>query len=272
MSTIAAPRRSVAYTVSDSLTMLRRNLVHAVRYPVILYLIAMPVVFLVLFVYVFGGTMGAGLVPGAPAAGSGEYLQYLLPGMLLVTLASGVSGPAISVSKDLTEGIIARFRTMDISRSAVLSGHVLGNLVQSVIAVVVVLGVGLLMGFRAPASVWGWLGAAGFLTLIGYALCWMGAAFGVFARGVESASNLPMPLLILPFLSSAFVPTESLPVWMQWFAEYQPFTPFTEVLRGLLFATPIAALDVWLSFGWIALIGVGGWLWARTTYERKTIR
>lgn len=272
MSAAVTTRYSAAHTISDSLTMLRRNLVHAIRYPVFVYFIAMPVVFLLLFVFVFGGTMGAGLVPGAPAAGSGEYLQYLLPGMLLVTLAGGVSGPAISVSTDLTKGIIARFRTMDISRSAVLSGHVLGNLIQSILAVAVVLGVGFLMGFRAPASVWGWLGAAGFLVLIGYVLCWLGAAMGVFARGVESASNLPMPLLILPFLSSAFVPTESLPVWMQWFAEYQPFTPFTETLRGLLFATPIAALDIWMSFGWILVIGVGGWLWARFLYERKTIR
>ena len=175
-------------------------------------------VFLLLFVYVFGGTMGAGL----EGLGSGDYLQYVVPGVLLLTLAAGVTGPAVSVSKDMTEGIVARFRTMDISRSAVLTGHVLGNLVQQVLALGIVLGIALLMGFRAPANVWGWLGAAGFLALVGFALCWLGAAFGVFAKGVESASNLPTPLLILPFLGSAFVPTDSMPTWLQWFAEYQP--------------------------------------------------
>ena len=163
-----------------------------------------------------------------------------MPGVLLLTIAGGVTGPALSVSKDLTEGIIARFRTMDISRSAVLTGHVIGNLVQLLIAVAVITGVALLMGFRAPASVVEVLGAAGLLAAIGFALCWLGAAVGVFAKGVESASNLPLPLMILPFLGSGFVPTESMPGWLQWFAEHQPFTPFIETLRALLFDTTSA--------------------------------
>jgi len=171
----------------------------------------------------------------------------------------------------MTEGIVARFRTMDISRSAVLTGHVLGNLVQQVLALGIVLGLALLMRFRAPANVGGWLAAAGFLALVGFALCWLGAAFGVFAKGVESASNLPTPLLILPFLGSAFVPTDSMPTWLQWFAEYQPFTPFTETLRALLFATPLGT-SLWLSLAWIVVIGGGGWLWARTLYVRKSLR
>jgi ABC-2 type transport system permease protein len=267
MTIVATPPRRALHTVADSFTMLRRSIVHARRYPLIAYLIATPVIFLLLFVYVFGGTMGAGL----EGLGSGDYLQYVVPGVLLLTLAAGVTGPAVSVSKDMTEGIVARFRTMDISRSAVLTGHVLGNLVQQVLALGIVLGIALLMGFRAPANVWGWLGAAGFLALVGFALCWLGAAFGVFAKGVESASNLPTPLLILPFLGSAFVPTESMPTWLQWFAEYQPFTPFTETLRALLFATPLGA-SVWLSLAWIVVIGGGGWLWARTLYVRKSLR
>jgi ABC-2 type transport system permease protein len=258
---------TLAHTVTDSTTMLRRNLVHAVRYPVITYLIATPVIFLLLFVYVFGDTLGTGI----GGAGTAAYLDYVVPGVLLLTVAGGVTGPALSVSKDLTEGIIARFRTMDISRSAVLTGHVLGNLVQVLLAVAVVTGVALLMGLRAPASAWNWLGAAGFLAAIGYALCWLGAAFGVFAKGVESASNLPMPLLILPFLGSGFVPTDSMPAWLQWFAEYQPFTPFIETLRALLFGTAIGT-DGWLSLAWIVAIGLVGWLWARFLYERKTVR
>jgi ABC-2 type transport system permease protein len=256
---------TLSRTVTDSTTMLRRNLVHAVRYPLITYLIATPLIFLLLFVYVFGDTMGAGI------EGAGSYLDYVVPGVLLLTIAGGVTGPALSVSKDLTEGIIARFRTMDISRSAVLTGHVLGNLIQVLIAVAVVTVVAVIMGFRAPATLWGILGAAGLLIAIGFVLCWLGAAFGVYARGVESASNLPMPLLILPFLGSGFVPTESMPGWLQWFAEYQPFTPFIETLRALLFDTEIGSSG-WLSLMWIVIIGLTGWLWARFLYERKTVR
>jgi ABC-2 type transport system permease protein len=267
MTVVTAHGNSLALTFADSITMLRRNLVHAVRYPIILYLIATPVIFMMMFVYVFGGTLGAGMAGG----GAGDYLTYVVPGVLLLTLGGGVTGPAVSVSKDLTEGIIARFRTMDISRSAVLSGHVLGNVIQLLIALLVVTGVALLMGFRSSTSALAWLGAAAFLALISYALCWLGAGCGVYAKGVESASNLPMPLLILPFLGSGFVPTETMPVWMQWFAAYQPFTPFTEVVRALLVGSPLGA-SLWLSLGWIAVIGVGGWAWARYLYERKTVR
>ncbi len=265
--TTAVPEHYLVDSLSDSLTMLRRNLVHAVRYPIIAYLIALPVVFLLMFVYVFGDTLGNGLGGG----GAASYLSYVVPGVLLLTLGGAVTGPAVSVSKDLTEGIIARFRTMDISRSAVLSGHVLGGVIQQLFALVAVLGVALLMGFRSTASVWGWLGAAGFLTLVSYALSWLGAAFGVFAKGVESASNLPAPLMILPFLGSGFVPTGTMPGWMQWFAAYQPFTPFTETLRALLFGSSLGASG-WLSLVWLVVIGVGGWAWAVLLYERKTVR
>jgi ABC-2 type transport system permease protein len=258
---------TLAHTVSDARTMLRRNLKHAVRYPVITYLIATPLIFLTLFVYVFGDTLGTGI----GGAGTDAYLQYVVPGVLLLTIAGGVTAPALSVAKDLDEGIIARLRTMDISRSAVLTGHVLGNLVQVLLAVAVVTAVALVMGFRADTSVWGVLGAAGLLVAIGYALCWLGAAFGVFAKGVESASNLPMPVLLLPFLGSGFVPTESMPGWLRWFAEYQPFTPFIETLRGLLFGTAIGS-DGWLSALWIVMISLAGWLWARRLYERRTLR
>jgi ABC-2 type transport system permease protein len=254
-------------TISDSTTMLRRNLRHAVRYPIITYLIAMPLIFLLLFVYVFGGALGAGM----PAGDTSSYLQYVVPGVLLLTVAGGVTGPALSVSQDLTEGIIARFRTMDVSRSAVLAGHVLGNAIQLAIATVVVLGVALLMGFRPPADLAGWLAAAGLLVLIDVALCWLGVALGVFARGVESASNLPMPIMLLPLLGSGFVPTESMPAWLQWFAEHQPFTPFIETLRALLFGTPVGSYG-WLSLAWVAVIGGGGWLWARFLYERRSLR
>lgn len=258
---------TLAYTVSDSTTMLRRNLRRAVRYPIITYLIALPVIFLLLFVYVFGGTLGAGL----PAGDRSSYLEYVVPGVLLLTVAGGVSAPAISVAQDLTEGIIARFRTMNISRSAVLAGHVLGNAIQLLIAVAVVLTVALLIGFRASASAWDWLGAAGLLTLVTFALCWLGVAIGAFARGIESASNLPMPIMLLPLLGSGFVPTDSMSDWLRWFAEHQPFTPFTETLRAFLFGTPMGSYG-WLSLAWCGVIGIGGWLWARYLYERRSLR
>lgn len=254
-------------TVSDSVTMSRRNLVRAVRYPIIMYLIALPVVFMLLFVYVLGGTLGAGL----PAGDTTSYLEYVVPGILLLTVAGGSSGPAVSVSQDMTEGIIARFRTMDISRSAVLGGHVIGNLIQLVIATIVVMGIALLIGFRAPADVWGWLGAIGVLTLVAFAMCWLGVAFGVFAKGVESASNLPMPIMILPLLGSGFVPTSSMPPALQWFAEWQPFTPFTEAVRALLFGTPIG-MSGWLTLAWCVVITAVSWLWAVRLYERKSVR
>jgi len=255
---------ALAHTVTDSTTMLRRSLLHAVRYPVITYLIATPLIFLLLFVYVFGDTLGAGI----GGEGTAAYLEYVVPGVLLLTIAGGVTGPALSVSKDMSEGIIARFRTMDISRSAVLTGHVFGNLVQLLIAVAVITGVALVMGFRAPASVFEVLGAAGLLAAIGFALCWLGAAVGVFAKGVESASNLPLPLMILPFLGSGFVPTESMPGWLQWFAEHQPFTPFIETLRALLFDTDLGN-NGWLSLMWIVALTLIGWLTSRVLYERK---
>ncbi|HEY6801030.1 MAG TPA: ABC transporter permease [Agromyces sp.] len=258
---------ALAYTLSDSLTMSRRNLLRAVRYPLIAYLIAIPVIFLLLFVYVFGGTLGAGL----PGGDTSSYLEYVVPGILLLSVAGGATNPAVTVSQDMTEGIIARFRTMNISRSAVLAGHVVGNLVQLMIATIVVLGVALLIGFRAPASVWGWLGALAVLALIAFAMCWLGVAFGVFAKGVESASNLPMPIMILPLLGSGFVPTESMPAWLQWFADWQPFTPFTETVRALLFGTPMG-MNGWLTLAWCAGITVVAWLWARHLYERKSVR
>lgn len=258
---------ALSYTLTDALTMSRRNLVHAMRYPMIAYLIALPVIFLLLFVYVLGGTLGAGL----PATETGSYLQYVVPGVLLLTVAGGTVAPAISVSQDMHEGIIARFRTMDIARSAVLGGHVIGNLLQVFVATVAVLGVALLMGFRAPADVWGWLGAAGVLAAIAFAMCWVGVGFGVYARSVESASNLPTPIMILPLLGSGFVPTDTMPAWFEWFAAWQPFTPFTETVRALLFGTAIGASG-WLTLAWCVGITVVSWLWARRLYERKSVR
>jgi ABC-2 type transport system permease protein len=255
-----------AYVIRDSATMLRRNFRHFARYPsVSLLVVSVPVIILLLFVYVFGGTLGAGL--GPVAGGRAAYLDYVVPGILLMAVAGGSQGTAISVAMDMTEGIIARFRTMGIARSSVLLGHVLGSTIQTVAGLAVVVGVALLIGFSPDATIVEWVAAAGVLSIITFAITWLSVALGLFPKTVEAASNLPMPLILLPFLSSGFVPTESMPAGMAWFAEHQPFTPFIETVRGLLMGTPIGNSG-WLTTAWCAAITVVGWRWAMKLYER----
>ncbi|WP_132878991.1 ABC transporter permease [Tamaricihabitans halophyticus] len=256
--------------VTDSATMLRRNLRHMLRYPSMTgTIIVMPVVFLLLFVYVFGGTLGAG-ISGA-ASGRAEYVNYVTPAIIVMTVAGAALTAAVSVSMDLTEGIIARFRTMAIARVSVLTGHVLGTLVQAMASVLVVIGFALLVGFRPSAGFLAWLGVGGVLLAMAFALTWLCVALGQVSKSVETASNLPMPLIILPFLGSGFVPTESLPSAIRWFAEYQPFTPIMETLRGLLFDTPVGGNAI-AALGWCAVIALGGYLWSRRLFNREPAR
>ncbi|MFG3678908.1 ABC transporter permease [Micromonospora chalcea] len=262
---------TLAHTVGDSATMLRRNLKHAVRYPSLTaVVIALPVVFLLLFVYVFGGTLGNGL--GGVAGGRSAYVDYVTPGILLLALAGAAQGTAISVAMDMTEGIVARFRTMSIARAAVLTGHVVGAVTQTLIGLAVVVAVALLVGFRPAAGPAQWLAAAGLLTLTAFAITWLSVALGMVPKSVESASNLPMPLMLLPFLGSGFVPTDSMPGWLAWFAEHQPFTPIMETLRGLLLAGPVGGGDALAAVAWCAGISLVGYLWARRLYDRDPSR
>jgi ABC-2 type transport system permease protein len=261
---------TLPYAVSDSATMLRRNLRHMLRYPTVtLLLVGMPVIFLLLFVYVFGGTLGAGL-GGGLSVGRTAYANYVAPGILMLTVASAAQGTALSVAMDMTEGIIARFRTMSISRASVLTGHVLGSLIQTVLSGVLVVAVAILVGFRPTAGLSGWLGAFGMIVLISFALTWLSVALGLAAKSVESASNTPMFLLLLPFLGSGFVPTASMPTGLRWFAEYQPFTPVTETVRGLLLGTPIG--DNWIiAVGTCVVIAALSYVWAKRLYDRKPV-
>ena len=263
--------RRQSHAVADAITMLRRNLLHILRYPGLsIFVIGGPVVFLLLFVFVFGGTLGAGL-PGVDAdGGRAAYLAYVMPGILLITIAGTAGGIATTVSMDMTEGITARFRTMAISRASVLAGHVLGNTIQAIIAVVVVLGVGLLIGFRPIAGPLEWLAAAGVVAMIAFSISWIAVAMGIQAKSVETASNLPLILTFLPFLGSGFVPTASMPEWLQWFAQYQPFTPFIESVRGLLLGTPLG-WNLAVSVGWSAIIAGVGFVWSIAIYERKSV-
>ena len=220
-----SPLMTSSYALRDSMTMLRRNLLHLRRYPGLsLFPIFMPVIFLLLFVYVFGGTLGDGITVGG---GRSAYVNFLTPGILLFTVAGAAQITAISVAKDMTEGIIARFKTMRIWRPAVLTGHVLGSLFLTIISLAVVIAVALLIGYHPTAGALRWVAALGVLVLLAIALIWVSVALGLFAKSVETASNLPMFLVLLPFLGSAFVPVASMPAGLRWFAQNQPFTPIT---------------------------------------------
>jgi ABC-2 type transport system permease protein len=257
---------TMTYALTDSATMLRRQLRHIVRYPSMTVLLAgMPIVFLLLFVYVFGGTLGDGL--GGQSGGRGAYVNYVTPGILLMTIAAACNGTAISVAMDMTEGIIARFRTMAIARVSVLTGHVIGSMIQTLVSVALVVGVAVLVGFRPNASPIEWLAAAGVIAMLTFALIWLSVALGLVSKSVETASNLPMPLTLLPFLGSGFVPTDSMPTVLRWFAEYQPFTPAIETLRGLLLGAPIGNNAV-LTAAWSAGIALVGYLWAKKLFNR----
>jgi ABC-2 type transport system permease protein len=246
---------TIAHTVSDSKTMLRRNLKHQLRYPSLtLMLVGMPVVFLLLFVYVFGGQLGAGL---GVHEGRSAYLDYVVPGILLVTVAM-----------DMTGGIIDRFRTMAIARASVLTGHVLGTLIQVLTGLAIVIGAAFGLGFRSAAEPIEWLAALGVLTLFAFALIWLAVALGLAAKSVETASNTPMILFLLLFLSSAFVSTRTMLNGMRQFAEYQPFSPVADTVRGLL--TNAAVGDRALSaIAWSCGIASVGYFWANRLYDRR---
>jgi ABC-2 type transport system permease protein len=256
------------YAVRDSITMLRRNLLHLRRYPGLsLFPIFMPVIFLLLFVYVFGGTLGNGITAGG---GRGAYINFLTPGILLFTVAGAAQITAISVAKDMTEGIIARFKTMRIWRPAVLAGHVLGSLFLTLISLGVVIAVALLIGYDSAAGAMRWLAALGLLVLLAIALIWVSVALGLFAKSVETASNLPMFLILLPFLSSAFVPVASMPAALRWFAENQPFTPITNTVRHLLFNQHVGSAGI-TAIMWCLAITVGAYVWARHLYNHRPV-
>ena len=259
------------YALADTSTMLRRNLLRMRRYPSLTVFIAGgPVIFLLLFVYVFGGTLGAGL-GGQLAGGRDAYLAYVVPGILLITIAGAATGTAISVAMDMQQGIIARFRTMAISRSAVLAGHAFGSVIQTMVALAIVTAVALLIGFRPTTGPISWLAAIGLLALASLAVTWLSVAMGMVTNSVETASNLPMILMLLPFLGSGFVPTDSMPDILRLFAQNQPFTPIIETLRGLLSGTPIGDSGV-IAVAWCVILAAIGYVWSLRLYERLPAR
>ncbi|MFD3328348.1 ABC transporter permease [Streptomyces sp. NPDC058701] len=258
---------SLSLAVRDSSTMLRRNLLHARRYPSLtLNLLLTPIVLLLLFVYVFGDVMSAGM--GGGGADRSRYIAYVVPGIVLMTIGGTVVGTAVSVSNDMTEGIIARFRTMAIHRGSVLIGHVLGSVLQSIMSVVLVGLVAVAIGFRSTdATPLEWLAAFGLLALVAMALTWIAVGMGMVSPNAEAASNNALPLIVLPLISSAFVPIDAMPGWFQPIAEYQPFTPAIETLRGLLLGSEIGH-NGWLAVAWCLALSALGYFWSRTVFNR----
>ncbi|WP_405674686.1 ABC transporter permease [Streptomyces sp. NBC_01511] len=258
---------SLSLAVRDSNTMLRRNLLHARRYPsMTLNLLLTPVMLLLLFVYIFGDVMSAGIDGGG--ADRSDYIAYIVPGILLMTIGGTTIGTAVAVSMDMNEGIIARFRTMAIHRGSVLVGHVIGSVLQCVLSVILVGAIGVAIGFRSTdATLLEWIAAFGLLVLFSMALTWVAVGMGLISPNVEAASNNALPLILLPMLSSAFVPVDAMPGWFQPIAEYQPFTAAIETLRGLLLGTEIGH-NGWLAVVWCVGLAVLGYFWSTSKFNQ----
>lgn len=269
-TTSAGPARAAR----DLATMTRRSLLRMVRYPSLtLTVVLMPVVLLLLFVYVFGGAFGAGVAAGvAPGAeGRAAYLTYITPTMLVITATGVAQATAIGVAMDMTGGIVTRLRTMPVAPSAVLGGHVVGAVLQTLAATAAVLGVAVLLGYRPGADLLGALGLLGMFTLFTVMLTWLTVAMGAAAPSVESASNTPMIFILLPFLGSGFVPVETMPTAVRVFAEHQPFTPIIETVRGLVAGTAVPASTVWAALAWCVGLTVVGVLWSRAAYRKPRV-
>src|SRR5579863_1162822 len=252
MSTLSAP-------LTDSRIMLRRNLKHILRNPTSIFNgILMPVVLMLLLVYVFGNAFNVGE----------HYIEYATPGLIVLAITYGLAATAVSVNSDMTKGIINRFKVMNVSRGAVLTGHVVATVLGCLIAVAVIIGMAFALGFRSPATLLDWLGAIGIVAAAAFAAAWLTVALGMAAKTPESAGLTVVPLLLLPFLSSAVVPAAKMGQGVRQFAQYQPFTPIIESLRGLLAGAPSAGYVI-AALAWCGGIAVVGYVWAVATFRKR---
>ncbi|WP_313896137.1 ABC transporter permease [Streptomyces sp. YIM 98790] len=252
MSTLPTP-------LGDSAAMLRRNLKHTMRSPVTVFqAVLFPIVIMFMFVHVFGGAFDV----------DAEYIDYATPGLLVMATAYGLGATATAVNSDMTKGIINRFKVMDVSRGAVLTGHVVITTLRCLVAGAAILSVAFAMGFRPDAGALDWLGAIGLLVLLSLAAGWLTVALGLAAKTAESAGLATVPLIMLPFLSSAFVPAETMGAGVRQFAEYQPFTPVIETLRGLLEGNPPAG-DAIAAVAWCTGLGLLGYVWAVSAFRKR---
>jgi ABC-2 type transport system permease protein len=258
---------TMAFAVRDSATMTRRSLRHVLRYPVTMVVsVGVPVLLLLLFIGVFGA-LKAGIATGSHVS----YIDYVLPGIIVMTAGYGSSVTAQAVNRDSTEGIIARFRTMAISPASVLNGHVVSALARTLVSAALVAGVAIGLGFRSTAGAGRWLAAAGVTVLLVLALTWLAVPFGLAAKTAEGLSGFILIVQLLPFISSAFVPPGQMSGPVRWFAAHQPFTPVIDTLRGLLTGTPSGG-TVLAAVLWCAGLALAGYLWARALSRRDLNR
>jgi ABC-2 type transport system permease protein len=244
----------------DTAVLTGRSLRHITRsLDTIITTTIMPIAFMLLFVYVFGGAI---------KSGSDSYVTYLLPGILLITIASGISYTAYRLFMDMQSGIVGRFQSLPIARSSVLWAHVLTSIVANFVSLVVVVLVALIMGFRSPAGVPAWLAVAGILLLFTLALTWLAVIPGLTATSVDGAGAFAYPLIFLPFVSSAFVPTETMPGPVRAFAENQPVTSIVNAIRELLTQRPVGS-EIWVALAWCVAILIVAYVVAMRTYRRK---
>jgi ABC-2 type transport system permease protein len=244
---------------TDSAIMLRRNFKHTLRNPVAVFnAVLLPIVIMLMFVGEIGGAFNVGV----------KYVDYATPGMIVLTICYGLSATALAVNSDMAKGIINRFKVMDISRSAVLSAQVVATILRTLIAVAAIIGVAFALGFRPHAGVLDWLGAIGLILLISFATSWFTIALGLAAKSPESAGMTVVPLILLPFLSSAIVPADKMGPGIRQFAEYQPFTPIIETLRGLLTGTSPGTNAI-TAVAWLAGIALVGYVWSLSTFSKR---
>ncbi|WP_378733245.1 ABC transporter permease [Nocardia brasiliensis] len=244
---------------SPSTVMLRRNFKHIARNPTSVFnAVLMPIIIMLMFVYMFGDAFDVGV----------DYIDYATPGLMLLAVCYGLGATATSVNSDMTKGIINRFKVMDVSRGAVLTGHVVASVLTNLVAIAALIGVAFLLGFDPAAGFLDWLGVAGIIVLLGCAAGWLTVALGLAAKSPETAGLASVPLVMLPFFSSAIVPAEKMGPGLRQFAEYQPFTPIIETMRGLLSGAP-AAGDAIAAIAWCVGIAVVGYLWARSTFTKR---
>ncbi len=248
------------YFFADTANLTGRSMRHIFRsVDTIITTALTPIAMLLLFVYVFGGAIDTGDV---------KYVNYLLPGIMLIAIASGIAYTAVRLFTDMKSGIFERFHSMPITRSAVLWAHVLTSLVANVLTVVIIVLVGLLMGFRTSASPLAWLAVAGILALFTLALTWMAVLAGLSAKSIDGAAGFSYPLIFLPFISSAFVPTSTMPGPVRWFAEHQPVTSIVNTIQDLFAQRPVDS-DIWVALAWCVGILVVFYVLAMNAYRRK---
>ncbi|GGV47215.1 ABC transporter permease [Paenarthrobacter nicotinovorans] len=245
---------------ADTSVLLGRSMRHIFRsVDTIITTAITPIALMLLFVYVFGGAI---------RTDTENYVNYLLPGIMLIAIASGIAYTAVRLFTDMQSGIFERFQSMPIARSSVLWAHVLTSLVANGLSLVIIVGVALLMGFRTSANVLDWLAVAGILTLFTLALTWIAIIAGLSAKSVDGAGGFSYPLIFLPFISSAFVPTETMPGPVRWFAENQPVTSIVNTIQDL-FAQRPAGTDIWVALAWCLGILVVSYAFATAAYKRR---